>query len=424
MSFFSNLPATAGSHSAHGISSLYPTIFEIVSSEEIDELLPASIRYILTNYWISRYPNWLTLQVNNYFEEWFGLGFQGLVEWYHLNKYDSTFVDKFYGLQRFNNSDPVLTLAHATRQAKEAGNPNLQWPKSLQLTNGQKRVVLLQKIILPYLHTKIENYYNELKVKLALLNNELSEESDEEGTNKLRRLKRILIKWFVRLYPIWNSISSLLNMAVKLAFLTGKSGSMTFLEYIFKIEYTRMVLPLENDVITPARIIDSNDRPARTNSPAIFGLFSRIIKSIGGVAGVSGSQLFPAFIFMLRVYQWWNAEDLTAKLQKKLNDIDRDIPRPPNAFSPQVADDNDSDIDEKLKESVTKKSNTCPICKEQIQNPCVLETGYVACYGCAMDYIPAHEGRCPVTGKRLLGCRYDNETGEWKVITGIRRLLV
>lgn len=423
MSFFSNLPATAGAHGPQGMSSLYPTIFEVVSSEEIDELLPASIRYILTNYWISRYPNWLTLQVNNYFEEWFGVGLQGFVEWYHINKYNSTFVDKFYGLQRFNNSDPVLTLAQATRQAKEPGNPNLQWPKSLQLTAGQKRVVLLQKIILPYLHTKIDDYYNKLKAKLALLNNELAEENEDEGGKSFTRFKNIIIKWFVRLYPIWNSICSLLNMAVKLAFLTGKTGSMTFLEYLFKIEYTRMVLPLENDIITPARTIDSKDRPVRTNSPAIFGLFSRLVKSIGGVAGISGSQLFPAFIFMLRVYQWWTTEDLTAKLQKKLNDIDRDIPRPPNA-TPQNLDDNNSDIDEKIKKSVTKKSDACPICKEQIQNPCVLETGYVTCYGCAIEYIPAHEGRCPVTGKRLLGCQYDNEIGEWKIITGIRRLLV
>ena len=154
MSFFSNLPATATSNSGEGVSSLFPTIFEIVSSQEIDELLPASIRYILTNYWISRYPSWTTLQVNNYFEEWFGVGVQGLVEWYHIDKYNSTFVDKFYGLQRFNNSDPVLTQAQAIRQAREAGNPNLQWPKSLQLTNGQTRVVFLQKKILPYISNR------------------------------------------------------------------------------------------------------------------------------------------------------------------------------------------------------------------------------------------------------------------------------
>ncbi|XDT43466.1 Pex2 / Pex12 amino terminal region [Nakaseomyces glabratus] len=425
MSFFSNLPATATSNSGEGVSSLFPTIFEIVSSQEIDELLPASIRYILTNYWISRYPSWTTLQVNNYFEEWFGVGVQGLVEWYHIDKYNSTFVDKFYGLQRFNNSDPVLTQAQAIRQAREAGNPNLQWPKSLQLTNGQKRVVFLQKIILPYISHRLSEFYNKLKSRIAMLSTELDDETG--GADKKTKLKRFVIKWFVRLYPLWNSLTSLLNMVVKLAFLTGRTGSMTFLEYLFKIEYTRMTLPLENGSISPSKTLKNNERPTRTNMSSIRGIFESAIGSLGGMAGLTGSQLFPAFIFMLRVYQWWNTEDLTTKLQKKLNDIDKDIPRPPNAhISEEASNDSfeDSEMSQISEKIGTKKSDICPICKDSIENPCVLETGYVTCYACALDYIPKHEGRCPVTGKRLLGCQFDSESGEWKVVTGIRRLLV
>ncbi|CAR30951.1 hypothetical protein ZYGR_0P02550 [Zygosaccharomyces rouxii] len=382
MSFYSNLPTSEVS------SSLYPTIFEIVSSQEIDALLPASVRYILTNYWIARHPNKITLAINNYFQEWFQVLLKGIVEWHHIKEYNSTFVDRFYGLQRFNCSNEVLVR-------KQAKNNNTKvWPPGLQFTKGQKRVVFIQKVIVPYLKDRLD----ELESKWV------AQSTFQEQRND----KRNLIRRFVtHVYPVFKKSWYLLDLFTKLLFLAGRIGSVSFLEYLFKIEYTRAVLPLSGGDARPKSVSQAN-RPQRQNLYALVSRFQRILANVGNTSAYLGSQFFPAFIFMLRVYQWWTTQDLGAKLQRKLNDIDKDIPRTNNK------------TDGKGKSTGTD----CPICHQRIQNACVLETGYAACYPCALDHLTNNEGKCPVTGKKLLGCTYDKELQKWKVVTGVRKLLI
>ena len=61
-------------------------------------------------------------------------------------------------------------------------------------------------------------------------------------------------------------------------------------------------------------------------------------------------------------------------------------------------------------------SKNCPICKEEIANPTATQTGYVFCYVCVFKWVGEGgegEGRCPVTGVKLLGG-----------VEGLRRLMV
>lgn len=385
MSFYSNLPTNEVS------SSLYPTIFEIVSSQEIDVLLPASVRYILTNYWIARHPNKITLAINNYFQEWFQVVFKGLIEWYHIKNHNSTFVDRFYGLQRFNCSNRVLVR-------KQAKNNNTKvWPHALQLTSGQEKIVFLQKIILPYLKSRLDELESKWAAQFTF--------QQQQDVNNARNLVR---RFIVHVYPILKKISFLLDLFTKLLFLAGKIGSVSFLDFLFKIEYTRAVLPLERQDGAKGAIVNSDqaNRPQRQNLYALLNRFQTLLANVGNGSAYLGSHIFPAFIFMLRVYQWWTTQDLSAKLQRKLNDIDRDIPR--------------SNDNNKFKNSGTD----CPICHNKIQNACVLETGYVTCYPCALDYLTNNAGKCPVTGKKLLGCNYDKESQKWKIVAGVRKLLI
>lgn len=388
MSFYSNLPT--GQTESVSRSSLYPTIFEILSSQEIDALLPASIRYILTNYWVARFPSRFTLAVNNFFPEWFNLGLKGLVEWHHISSYDSTFIDKFYGLQRFNSTNKVLMNAQVHSMASNHSGMKY-WSRGLQLTRSQKQVLFMQKIILPYLREKLDELHSKIVAQSAFSNVEFS------------KLKKWLLESF---YPVVKKAWYILDLLTKLAFLSGKIGSITFLDFLFKIEYTRMALPLQSSLLEKNKAMSAS-RPPRTNFYTFWRECSKCWNKINLVLSYSGSQLFPAFIFMLRVYQWWTTQDLSAKLQRKLNDVDRDIPR----SHPGDREKN-------------KSTSTCPICKKEIQNPCILETGYAACYPCAFEFLPMNEGRCPVTGKRLLGCQYDKTLGKWNVLTGVRKLLV
>ncbi|GAV54523.1 hypothetical protein ZYGR_0AM00610 [Zygosaccharomyces rouxii] len=387
MSFYSNLPT------GEVTSSLYPTIFEIVSSQEIDALLPASVRYILTNYWIARHPNRVTLAINNYFQEWFQVLLKGFVEWHHITKHNSTFVDRFYGLQRFNCSNKVLVR----KQAKN--NSTKVWPLGLQLTSGQKRIVFLQKVILPYLKDRLDEVESKWVAQLTF---------QERGNVRGNLVKRFI----THVYPMFKKIWYLLDLFTKLLFLAGRIGSVSFLEFLFKIEYTRAALPLKEGDAGRASVGGQANRPQRQNAYALLNRFQKLLASVGNTSAYLGSQFFPAFIFMLRVYQWWTTQDLGAKLQRKLNDIDKDIPRSNN--------NNKNKTDGEIKRSGTD----CPICHQRIQNACVLETGYAACYPCALDYLTNNEGKCPVTGKKLLGCTYDKKLQKWKVVTGVRKLLI
>ncbi|QLL34253.1 hypothetical protein HG536_0G01120 [Torulaspora globosa] len=379
MSFYSNLPS--GHNDTSSVSSLYPTIFEIISSQEIDALLPTSVRYLIVNYWISRHPSKLSLQINNYFHEWFDLLLKGAIECYHINRYNSTFVDKFYGLQRFNASNKVLVQAQANSSVR-------YWPNGLTLSGKQKAVVLFEKVLLPYIRQKLDDLHAKYVARSAFSSN---------GNQS------VVVK---KLYPLIKKLFYVLNLFVKLFFLGGRIGSITFLEYLFQIEYTRMTLPLESSITTKSNPPYSNRLP-RQNLYSLWHKCYIVLRKMNQILSYSGSQLFPAFIFMLRVYQWWTTQDLTAKLQRKLNDVDKFIPRANNSS-----------------DQAYKSTGICPICHNQIQNPGVLETGYAACYPCAIAYLPKNEGRCPVTKKRLLGCKYNAELGKWQVISGVRKLLV
>ena len=66
--------------------------------------------------------------------------------------------------------------------------------------------------------------------------------------------------------------------------------------------------------------------------------------------------------------------------------------------------------------ALPEDSKCCPICKEEITNPTAAQTGYVFCYPCIFKWVSEGgegEGRCPVTGVKLL-------TGA----EGLRRLMI
>ena len=259
MSFYSNLPFGQSENRDQlydGSLTLFPTLFEIISAQEVDALLPASVRYILVRFWISRHPSRLAISVNNYFEEWFSLALRGAVEWYHLNKYNTTLVDKFYGLQRFNGI-PSKTTLNTYLQLQREGTLK-QWPRELQLNRSQRIVVWLQRVIVPYLVTKLDRLCQQwgAHFRFSRTNNGTATASIRQ---KVTNAAKLLL---LRVYPLLKKIGFLLDLAVQLAFLSGRVGSTSLLDYIFGISYTRITLPMEH----------SRDSKLRTVYPMNQGL--------------------------------------------------------------------------------------------------------------------------------------------------------
>ena len=204
MSFYSNLPSAGQSsrgsstsgRNGVGLEPLYPTIFEIMSSQEIDSLLPASIRYLLANHLVANFPNRYTLRLNKYFFEWFQ-AIKGFVEWYHLKTYNSTFIDRFYGLQLFSSRDRNLALTQCLNPKGQS-----EWPQGLQLNQQQKSVIFLEKIILPYITAKLD----EILEKISMNNIFSSDETENKWPKRA----------FLRIYPFIKKLLALSNLLVKL----------------------------------------------------------------------------------------------------------------------------------------------------------------------------------------------------------------
>lgn len=169
---------------------------------------------------------------------------------------------------------------------------------------------------------------------------------------------------------------------------------------------------------------------------------------------------FPIPIFTLKFLEWWNNSDFTQKIAKSLgNFLDVMLPSPATLSRYRAADE-----DKEKPKRVYHSGKLCPICKQEITNPAIIETGHVFCYSCIYNYLSqshrvkgkhtgdeeeeAEEakeeeadsgaednnensgekidilrgGRCPITGKKLLGCKWNERTQEWD-IEGIRRLI-
>ncbi|KAM3163579.1 Peroxisome assembly protein 12 [Lachancea thermotolerans] len=384
MDFYSNLPAASSSIA----SSIFPTLFEVLSADEIDELLTPSVRYIVANL-VARNPNKLTIRFSNWFDEWFVLAAKLTLESYYLKTWDATFIEVFYGLKRINASDAVLLR---TLQS----NPPVEIP--MRLTRFQRRAVLCEKVLAPYVALKLDLLHSKLLAR-SLLQHPPAQEMGQRVRESLRAL-------YLRFYPLLKKLLFVLNLAVKLYFLSGRTGSTSLLDLILNIQYTRLskydYSRNDRSSTAPGQAVPS--RPQRLNRSALLFLCRASFSKIKNLLKLSVSQMLPAFIFLLRVFQWWSSQDLSGEIQRRLNNIDKDIPPPPGRFEKNT-------------------EGTCRICNGPIRNPAVIGTGYVFCYPCILDYLPQHEGKCPVTGSQLLGCQYDKDSGHWS-IKGVRKLLL
>ena len=81
----------------HGIDDLKPSLFELLSEQQLASLLPPSLRYLLAVA-TPRYPRYL-LPILNSFDEVYAL-LMLLVERHFLRTYGGSFTENFYGLKR------------------------------------------------------------------------------------------------------------------------------------------------------------------------------------------------------------------------------------------------------------------------------------------------------------------------------------
>lgn len=361
-----------------------PTLFEIVSSNELAGLLSPSLRYIVVHY-AQKYPRHL-LPLALRFDE-INLALRGALEYYFLNKWNATFTDKFYGLKR---ASKVNVQVHNQGQIFNLIEPQRR------LSRAQILGSLLNLVGVDYLKEKIDVLYEQLMAKVAL---RVLKPVDWKSWIKV---------YFVKIYPTFKKALRLLNLLCQVMYLSGRTKSPTLVDWLLKIEYTR-ITQFDHDLHEKPRAEKVERRSLRPPSlgQQLTMMSRRYYEPLqAGVSQIS-TTAFPLAIFMLKFLEWWNSSEFASKLSSQR--FEKEIPPPPQDDKP------------------LQNSEKCPLCQDEISNAAIIETGYVFCYPCITRHLTdgsaKHGGRCPITGQRLLGCRYDYAGKEWKV-DGIRRLII
>lgn len=356
MDFYSSLNAS-------GLDPEVPTLFELLSAQQLQDLISPSIKYVLTFY-AQRNPGRL-LRIANRFDELYLVG-MGLVEYYHLSRYNASFTEKFYGLK---HARTLNTPAITTRSAA----PGLL-SKHTRLTKPQVLGTLFFLMVVPYLKEKLEARFEILKARQMV--GSLNEA-------QLPVYDRLLLRW----YPRLSASNAVISVAFYTLFLFGKTSKSSLMDLILGMRYSRL---------------NSADHEATASGK------SNIVKDI--VLGALNITL-PTSMFLLKFLEWWHASDFARQISKTTRDLDGDdnLPLPSVVVRPPTT------------------SSNCPLCNEPITNATATETGVVYCYLCIFRYLenaPQESGgRCPVTGQRLLGCKYNGEKNGWDV-SGLRRIII
>lgn len=401
-----------------------PSLFEILSEQQLNSLLPPTLRYLLTVA-TQRHPRYL-LRILNSFDELYALAMLA-VERHYLRTRGGSFTENFYGLKRekaLRAEIPRASLAAPTLVRE-----------TLRLTSAEIWQNLAVLVGIPYLKRKLDEAY-EVNAPRALLGAAYTRMPDNPT---LRDRFLHCYRWFLRnIYPSVNAAYYFAMLAFNLAYLFDRSKYHSPLMWLIGTRVRRMTLADYRalDVLESRSAKSGQPSAGRFSSPGQLG--SKLMSSL--------SILLPTSIFALKFLEWWYQSDFARQLSQRATES-IDLPPPvvsglgdqTESATKQIEANNESEKVERpqrraddapiAKQSFLpiytvpspEDSSACPICHEPIITPTACQTGIVYCYPCIHRWIegthPSQEsfmvdragkwesgqGRCAVTGRRVLG---------------------
>jgi peroxin-12 len=405
-----------------------PSLFELLSEQQLNSLLPPTLRYLLTVV-TQRYPRYL-LRALNSFDELYALVML-VVERHYLRTRGGSFTEHFYGLKREKALHAEIPRAAATA-------PGIV-RETLKLSEQDVWKNLAVMVAIPYLKRKLDESHD-IEAPRALL-----------GTNYTRMpanptVKQRIIhyyKWFIRnVYPSVHAAYYFSIIAFNLAYLFDNTKYHNPFLWLIGTRIRRM-----NAADFQAIEALSKPKPGSPPGPTSF-LNPRTLgpKLLGSL-----SVLLPTSIFALKFLEWWYASDFAKQLSRKAAE-NLELPPPIvsglsalDAKMQQQKRQQDRGTRDKDKQttgelplaegapiatpsllpiltvSPPENSELCPICEGEITTATACQTGFVYCYACIHKWLegmhPRQEefmvdrvgkwesgqGRCAVTGRRVLG---------------------
>ncbi|KAL4807569.1 Pex12 amino terminal region-domain-containing protein [Aspergillus unguis] len=404
---------------------LKPSLFELLAEQQLSDLLPPSIRYILAVA-THRHPRYLLRVLNSYDEVYALLSL--IVERYYLRNFGGSFTENFYSLKR----ERVLLTKNGEIPRAQLGAPG-PVRESLKLRTADVWKNLFVMVGIPYLKRKLDEGYDIHAAPQASLissGGPRYNPSDELPPNPTIRQRLMhAYKWFLRnVYPSVNAAYYFSILAFNLAYLFDNTKySSPFLWLIG----TRIRRLSSADHHAIAKILEDKPQTPRGGRRAGSGLLGLLSPhNLYPQLLTSLRYFLPASIFALKFLEWWHASDFSRQLARKATDT-LDIPAPitKGMIPPSERKKKPSTSTTEKQDTVSPKSalkssspnkrpqppisassylpiftvalppadsdaaKSCPICLNELTNPTACQTGYVYCYVCIFHWLNGEHQR-------------------------------
>jgi hypothetical protein len=444
-----------------------PSLFEILSENELAALIPPSIRYLLAIA-AHRHPRYL-LRILNNFDELYALLSLG-VERYYLGLYGGGFTENFYGLKR----ERVLRIKGGeTPRARLGAATDVR--ETLKLRNVDIWRNLAVMVGIPYLKRKLDEAYDVHAAGVNMLGPSYRDRDAYPRDAGWRKKVLWYYKWFLRnIYPSVNAAYWFAMVAFNLAYLFDGTKYHSPFMMLIGSRMRRLnaadgrAIELATNPPPPATSTTEGARPglisllnSRTMGRVIY---PQLLSSL--------RLLLPTSIFALKFLEWWHNSDFARQLSRKTHE-GLELPPPiiaganpsakaastnntrPKSSSVSSSTSNtsnsstfstaekpssssekssrrDSALDTSPPISTTthlpiltvpaptassssddNTSSLCPICLSPIQTATAAQTGYVYCYSCIFRWV---DGTHP-TQEAFMDGKEDSEgsrEGRWE----------
>ncbi|KAF7596734.1 ubiquitin-protein ligase peroxin 12 [Aspergillus hancockii] len=430
---------------------LKPSLFELLAEQQLSDLLPPSIRYLLAVA-THRHPRYL-LRILNSYDELYAL-ISLVVERYYLRTFGGSFTENFYSLKR---ERVLLTKNGEIPRAQIGAAGPVREALKLRFSDVWKNLFVMVGI--PYFKRKLDEGYDihaAPHASLIMSGGPRYNPSDDLPHNPtIRQRLTHYYKWFLRnVYPSVNAAYYFSILAFNLAYL---------------FDNTKYSSPFLWLIGTRIRRLGSADHKAIAEileaKPNRGGLRGRS-RPGAGLLGLLSPQNFypqlltslryflPASIFALKFLEWWHASDFSRQLARKATEV-LDLPAPvANGMTPpserkKLAEEKGKKKKKQEPDSPTRKSalksksaskrkqppisatsylpiftvslppadsdaaSTCPICLTQLTNPTACQTGYVFCYVCIFHWLNGeHQRQLDFMSGEGAGAAWEDESGD------------
>ena len=387
-----------------GLDESKPSLFELLSEQQLAALIPPSLRYLLALA-THRHPRYL-LRILNSFDELYAL-LSLLIERHYLLSLSGGFTENFYGLKR----ERVLrTKGGGIPRAALGAQAEVR--ETLKLRDRDVWRNLLVMVGVPYLKRKLDESYDIHAASLNLLGPAYTDRDAYPSHGTLRQRLFWLYKAFLRkAYPTINAAYYFSLLAFNLAYLFDMSRFHSPFLWLIGMRVRRMNAADARAIAMAAANASSKPRPCARPGQTT-SMFSPSI--VTGAAMSSLKILLPTSIFALKFLEWWHASDFARQLSRKANEglvLPPPIISQPPAPPPPSTDTGDEKNPSRRDSATTTTppisslshlpiltvpsptSNLCPICVLPITTPTAAQTGYVYCYTCIYKWVEGSHPR-------------------------------